>query len=570
MPLPHEILHIRPNATAGEIEAAHRRLKMYANPSDTLFRETLDAARDAMLRRLVETGGQSGACGRASRGMGAAPEARREAPTPPVPQLPRSSYSTPRNDSRLQTVMIACIFAIVAFTSAYVVMHLNPRRTEETPSLSKGRQPDAAPAAEGRIAVVSRKILPSTVSVRTVNLNGSSSFGSGFFVNDLGDVMTNHHVVEDAVEIFILTDDEARYSAGVRAFDETRDMALLSTNAPAEKSIPLKIVPTRPGVGSEVVAAGSPKQLNQSVSNGIVAAIRSLETATYLQITAAISPGSSGGPVVDMSGAVVGMSTLTFPDGQNLNFALSAEHFEPFIAYARTMPNIDLRARAARRPRGAKPARPADEDNDPYDSLVFVSQDDQYTIYLFDQLTTYTKNRRIALILTKWIPTRAQRESTARGLGLTQKPLGHFLLTYAVDVENGEGAHISTINFYADGSVARDYQVPKLKWESIHNDRRIASFYAILTGRNPEEEAENLRPGDELVEYEVKRSGTITGDNVNCRALPSTTAEILGTLRQHTPVLVTQRLARPDGSAWYLIEHAGGAGWVSGRYLRLY
>src|SRR5207253_1777785 len=77
-------------------------------------------------------------------------------------------------------------------------------------------------------------------------------------------------------------------------------------------------------VGEEVVAIGNPLSLESTVSNGIVSGIRAVkeDSDKYLQITAPISPGSSGGPLFNTAGEVIGITTLHLKGGENLNFAI--------------------------------------------------------------------------------------------------------------------------------------------------------------------------------------------------------------------------------------------------------
>jgi Trypsin-like peptidase domain len=81
--------------------------------------------------------------------------------------------------------------------------------------------------------------------------------------------------------------------------------------------------------GQKVLVIGNPEGLQGTVSDGIVSAFR--ENRTYIQITAPVSPGSSGSPVLDESGQVIGMATLVYREGQNLNFAISAERIQAFL-----------------------------------------------------------------------------------------------------------------------------------------------------------------------------------------------------------------------------------------------
>lgn len=84
-------------------------------------------------------------------------------------------------------------------------------------------------------------------------------------------------------------------------------------------------------VGERVIAIGSPQGLENSVSDGILSAIREVDSVRYLQITAPISPGSSGGPVLNSTGQMIGVATFQFKKGQNLNFAVAADHIKPLL-----------------------------------------------------------------------------------------------------------------------------------------------------------------------------------------------------------------------------------------------
>jgi hypothetical protein len=89
-------------------------------------------------------------------------------------------------------------------------------------------------------------------------------------------------------------------------------------------------------VGDEVFVAGNPQGLEGTFSQGIVSGIRDVESGTLLQITAPISPGSSGGPVLNSEGKVVGISVATFTSGQNLNFAIPANYLASLLIASNT------------------------------------------------------------------------------------------------------------------------------------------------------------------------------------------------------------------------------------------
>jgi serine protease Do len=153
--------------------------------------------------------------------------------------------------------------------------------------------------------------------------------GTGFFVTGDGYLLTNNHVVEGASFILAQTSAGAAYhfeGAVVRSTDP--DIAMLKF---ATTDVPHLQLGSSADVveGQKVLVIGNPEGLQGTVSDGIVSAFR--ENRTYIQITAPISPGSSGSPVLDESGQVIGMATLVYREGQNLNFAISAERIQAFL-----------------------------------------------------------------------------------------------------------------------------------------------------------------------------------------------------------------------------------------------
>jgi tetratricopeptide (TPR) repeat protein len=113
---------------------------------------------------------------------------------------------------------------------------------------------------------------------------------------------------------------------GVLAVDAEGDIALLKVEAPPNQIRPLPLERTSPQEGESVVVIGNPFGLEGSVTNGIVSAVRDIPTfGRIIQITAPISPGSSGSPVVNMQGQVIGVATLQITGGQSVNFAIPSE-----------------------------------------------------------------------------------------------------------------------------------------------------------------------------------------------------------------------------------------------------
>jgi tetratricopeptide (TPR) repeat protein len=172
-----------------------------------------------------------------------------------------------------------------------------------------------------------RRIKPSAVAIETFDARGEKlSRGSGFFI-DVDRVVTNRHVIENAYRAEVHSYNGSIYPVkGVIAVDAEGDLALLKIDAPPNQVRPLPLDRTSPQEGESVVVIGNPFGLEGSVTNGIVSAVRDIPTfGRIIQITAPISPGSSGSPVVNMQGQVIGVATLQITGGQSVNFAIPSE-----------------------------------------------------------------------------------------------------------------------------------------------------------------------------------------------------------------------------------------------------
>jgi tetratricopeptide (TPR) repeat protein len=185
----------------------------------------------------------------------------------------------------------------------------------------------AASNAQDFLPELVKRIKPSAVAIETFDSRGNTlSRGSGFFIAP-DRIITNRHVIErsNLVEVHLL--DGRRFPVrGVLAVDGEGDLALLKIDAPKPPAIPLQIIGSVPQEGESIVVIGNPYGLEGSVSNGIVSAVREIPGyGRIIQITAPISPGSSGSPVVNMFGQVIGVATLQAAEGQSLNFAVPSE-----------------------------------------------------------------------------------------------------------------------------------------------------------------------------------------------------------------------------------------------------
>lgn len=153
------------------------------------------------------------------------------------------------------------------------------------------------------------------------------SQGSGFFVSEDGYVVTNNHVVENGVEVMLVTDDGRTVAADIVGTDPRTDLALLKTKTPGPYPY-VKLAAAPPRVGDWVMAVGNPFGLGGTVTTGIVSARgRDIGAGPYddfLQIDAPVNRGNSGGPTFDTKGEVVGVNTaIVSPSGGSVGIAFA-------------------------------------------------------------------------------------------------------------------------------------------------------------------------------------------------------------------------------------------------------
>jgi S1-C subfamily serine protease len=179
---------------------------------------------------------------------------------------------------------------------------------------------------------IAKKAFSSTVLLVMEDPNGRpASLGSGFFVRQ--DVIaTNLHVIEGTSRGYAkAVGQKPKHNIeGVLGVDTGRDLVLLKVSG--ARGVPL-LLGNSDGieVGETVYAMGNPQGLEGTFSQGIVSSIREMGSDKLLQITAPISPGSSGGPVLNAKGEAIGVSVATFKGGQNLNFAIPSNYLKKLL-----------------------------------------------------------------------------------------------------------------------------------------------------------------------------------------------------------------------------------------------
>jgi serine protease Do len=181
-----------------------------------------------------------------------------------------------------------------------------------------------AARAQESLPELIKKVLPAVVTVVGFNAQGKPiRIGSGFFVDAQGHLITNLHVIKGVARAEVkLPKGEVYPLTEMVAADDKADLVKLVVNLPDGSPHYLTVSSTRPEVGERVVVLGSPMGLEHTVTDGMVSAIRTIKNrGEFLQISAPISPGSSGGPVVNMKGQVIGIATFQVR-GQNINFAV--------------------------------------------------------------------------------------------------------------------------------------------------------------------------------------------------------------------------------------------------------
>src|ERR1700687_1264915 len=247
--------------------------------------------------------------------------------------------------------------------------------------------------AQDQLPELVRRIKPSAVAIETFDARGEKlSRGSGFFI-DVDRIVTNRHVIEGAYRAEVHLNSGYAYQVrSVAAVDAEGDLALLKIDAPPNLVRPLSLDRTSPQEGESIVVIGNPFGLEGSVTNGIVSAVRDIPGfCRIIQITAPISPGSSGSPVVNMQGQVIGVATLQITGGQSVNFAIPSERIAQMnrSAQAQTGQQMSLGELVATSGRN-KHAKAVQFFRD---GLSFLSKDDCQRALPYFQKATESDNR---------------------------------------------------------------------------------------------------------------------------------------------------------------------------------
>lgn len=184
--------------------------------------------------------------------------------------------------------------------------------------------PQPQPAGNDNLGQrIYRRSLPITCLIVTTRNGKTDNLGSGLLVSSDGLVITNDHVIDKADNLAVKCG-ERESVAKVRRRGKSPDLALLSTALNSADRFVLNATYSQDLIGRDVFVIGNPYGLEGTFSTGVISGLREIEGVRYIQISAPISPGNSGGPVILHDGTVIGIATMGLKVGQNLNFAIAA------------------------------------------------------------------------------------------------------------------------------------------------------------------------------------------------------------------------------------------------------
>jgi len=223
-------------------------------------------------------------------------------------------YIQKRNNSSLLVLVL-----VVALIAGAIGASIG-RTTTQNIGANLVQTENVVERAPGSIAALAARLIPAVVSI-AVSGGGNSGTGSGFFLDSDGFILTNNHVVESAANrgrITVETSDGKKYPATLVGRDSSYDLAVLKINVQAAPTLQLGNS-DQVMVGDSVIAIGSPLGLSGTVTAGIISSKNRAVTTgngfgessfiNALQTDAAINPGNSGGPLVDSTGAVIGVNS---------------------------------------------------------------------------------------------------------------------------------------------------------------------------------------------------------------------------------------------------------------------
>ena len=273
-------------------------------------------------------------------------QVRRElAAEPAAPVTPHSGKSNAVRNALLLVAALV-VFCVVLLVIGRSVHREKPSESATTPITVPNRSTSftelersiresfsrPTPMPKLTTAQIAEKATPAVVIVENFNNDGEKvGRGSGYVYSMDGAVVTNYHVIRGAASVSVRMPSKGpirvQHLLGYSIENDVAALQLAESASAALETEGVELVRT----GDRVVAIGAPLGLESTVSEGIISALRSNGSTHVIQTTASISPGSSGGPLLNEYGKVIGLSTATVRDGQNLNFVVSARHINELM-----------------------------------------------------------------------------------------------------------------------------------------------------------------------------------------------------------------------------------------------
>jgi S1-C subfamily serine protease/Flp pilus assembly protein TadD len=332
------------------------------------------------------------------------------------------------------------------------------------------------------------RVSPSVLRVVARDGKFQISLGSGFFVSENGLLVTNYHVIRAAEFADVLrADNTTLYVEGVVAEDQDADLALLKVNVSGVQPLELgDDLPPR--IGTKVYAIGNPEGLTDTLSEGLISGVRNDASGRLrsIQTSAAISHGSSGGPLLTAGGVVVGVTSATMVDGQNLNFAVPAAQVRKLIAH-----QGEMRKMASA---GVKPLDPTQTQE--FSAVWSAIANHQYTLAseLLSSMREGQSNNPIYWMATGYLHNQLHNsglsiEAYQRALAINPKsePAWFYLgQAYASTRRYGEA-----VDAYREaGKVSphddRAYTAAGFAYMGLHNLDKALEFFKFASGISPQ------------------------------------------------------------------------------------
>ena len=267
--------------------------------------------------------------------------------TTTTPTTPQTSRSPSERTAAWLALLLACRPVEPGPEAApeHVPKDMSAAAASAVPSMP-------APAGLPDFAELAGRMSPSVVSVVSAlppegrkGRRPRRGVGSGMVVREDGQVLTNQHVIADAMSFAIQYDDGTRVAARLVHGDPTLDLALLAPEIAESARTPVRLSERQPRPGEWTMAIGHPFGLGDTVTVGVISGLgrdhddlgrpEELDPEgvwSFIQTDASINPGNSGGPLVDLRGEVVGLTTAVRSDGQGVAFAVPAPMARKFLA----------------------------------------------------------------------------------------------------------------------------------------------------------------------------------------------------------------------------------------------